>query len=134
MRPTGSNLAMFVMLVNIPGVVTAIRTDFAYNTKKWWGKLPFMKPALTLVTCMRRIKQISAGMLQEKIVEAEAVGANDFAAKRDIMSLLVRARQAEKGLVKGTYAMSDQAMMDQVLTFLGAGHETTATGLSWVWH
>ncbi|KAG6866189.1 hypothetical protein C0991_007739 [Blastosporella zonata] len=32
---------------------------------------------------------------------------------------------------KGAYAMSDKAMMEQVLTFLGAGHETTASGLAW---
>ena len=30
-----------------------------------------------------------------------------------------------------TDTMSDKAMVDQVLTFLAAGHETTASGLSW---
>lgn len=57
------------------------------------------------------------------------------------MSLLVRARMAAStsGTARGKgagatveYQMSDGAMMDQVLTFLGAGHETTASGLAWV--
>jgi len=59
------------------------------------------------------------------------------------MSLLVRARANEekvrigheKGPTSGPtlsdYRMSNKEMMDQVLTFLGAGHETTASGLSW---
>jgi cytochrome P450 len=128
---SGPNLAKFIVLVNIPGVVAAMKTDLAFNTRKWWGLFKVLKPAEILVTSMRTIKDVSAGMLKEKIAEAETVGTNAFAAKRDIMSILVRARQAEKGKADG-YAMSDQAMMNQVLTFLGAGHETTATGLSWV--
>jgi hypothetical protein len=90
-------------------------------------------------------------MLREKMSDP-SVAVSDMDAKRDIMSLLVRARKADLDKGKGIYAMSDQAMMDQVvssiclktinilfrrcemfqLTFLGAGHETTATGLSWV--
>ena len=59
----------------------------------------------------------------------------DFETKKDIMSILVRARMAEEKANEGRkvgYAMSDGEMMDQVLTFLGAGHETTASGLAWV--
>ncbi|KAG6886354.1 hypothetical protein C0992_004431 [Termitomyces sp. T32_za158] len=55
---------------------------------------------------------------------------SDTEAKRDIMSLLIRARNVDSA-DKGAYTMSDQAMMEQVLTFLGAGHETTASGLAW---
>lgn len=77
------------------------------------------------------------------MAEAETVGLDDSAAKRDIMSLIVRARYAERQAMeqgekapqeggRESYTMSDQAMMDQVLTFLGAGHETTASGLAWV--
>lgn len=60
---------------------------------------------------MYTIKNISAQMLKEKVADASVV-ASDMTAKRDIMSILVRARIAEKG--QG-YQMSDQAMMDQVV-------------------
>lgn len=76
---------------------------------------------------MHRIKTISAQMLADKMADS-AVTADDTMAKRDIMSLLVRARKADRG---DGYQMTDQDMMDQVLTFLGAGHETTASGLAW---
>lgn len=50
-------------------------------------------------------------MLEEKIADA-TVTVSDTATKRDIMSILVRARIADKG---GGYRMSDRAMMDQVV-------------------
>jgi len=90
-------------------------------------------------------------MLREKMRDS-TVTLSDSEAKRDIMSLLVRARKADVDIKTDGYAMSDEAMMDQVvrfpystlkkylfisnllpqLTFLGAGHETTASGLAWV--
>jgi hypothetical protein len=45
-----------------------------------------------------------------------AVAVSDMNAKRDIMSLLVRARKADLDKDKGVYAMSDRAMMDQVVS------------------
>ena len=83
---------------------------------------------------MHRIKRVSAGILEEKMKEAHSAP-GDFETKKDIMSILVRARMAEEKANEGKrlgYAMSDGEMMDQVLTFLGAGHETTASGLAWV--
>lgn len=80
-----------------------------------------------MLTSMYRIKQISRQILLEKAEDTAAPG--DTSAKRDVMSLLVRAQSTSKG--EG-YHMSDAAMVDQVLTFLGAGHETTASGLAWV--
>ena len=65
-------------------------------------------------------------MLSEKMRESLdsgiAEGDSELHGKKDIMSILVRARISE---TEGQYKMSDEAMMNQVLTFLGAGHETT---------
>lgn len=84
-------------------------------------------PIAILIKSMYRIKQISKQILLEKA--QDNVGLEDTAAKRDVMSLLVRAQSTNKS--EG-YHMSEEAMIDQVLTFLGAGHETTASGLAWV--
>jgi cytochrome P450 len=43
----------------------------------------------------------------------------------DVLSLLLGARDDEGA------AMSDQELRDELVTVLGAGHETTATGLAW---
>ena len=52
-------------------------------------------------------------------------GAPDLAERDDILSLLLQARH-EDGR-----PMSDRELRDELMTLLVAGHETTATGLSW---
>ncbi|HEV8321272.1 MAG TPA: cytochrome P450 [Myxococcota bacterium] len=46
-------------------------------------------------------------------------------ARRDVLSLLLAARDEEGG------AMSDEELRDELITLLVAGHETTATALAW---
>lgn len=72
-----------------------------------------LAPAITLVGAMNTIRKISANMLQEKLADL-SITADDTTSKRDIMSLLVRARVADKS---GGYYMSDSTMMDQVVIF-----------------
>jgi cytochrome P450 family 135 len=52
-------------------------------------------------------------------------GAADLAERDDILSLLLQARHEDGQL------MSDRELRDELMTLLVAGHETTATGLSW---
>jgi cytochrome P450 len=54
---------------------------------------------------------------------AELAGGND--AGDDVLSLLMRARHDDGS------PMSDAELRDELVTILGAGHETTATGLAW---
>ncbi len=65
---------------------------------------------------MHRIRKISRQILSEKIkdLEESGVSADDMHAKRDIMSLLMRAR-ANDTEQRG-YAMSDNIMVDQVVS------------------
>jgi cytochrome P450 len=53
--------------------------------------------------------------------EAEAEGEE----RDDVLSLLLRARHDDGA------PMSDEELRDELVTVLGAGHETTATGLAW---
>src|SRR5439155_9542983 len=46
----------------------------------------------------------------------------------DLLSMLIKARDEDGS------GMSDKQLRDEVLTFLLAGHETTALALSWTWH
>ncbi|KAG6831946.1 hypothetical protein H0H92_006547 [Tricholoma furcatifolium] len=127
---SGTNLAKLALIMAIPGAPKFVGSKWAYEHRHWFTKIQFFNEFSTLVDSMYRIKRVSASILREKM-EDSAVTVSDTEAKRDIMSLLVRARKADMENDKNVYAMSDRAMMDQVLTFLGAGHETTATGLSW---
>ena len=47
----------------------------------------------------------------------------------DLLSMLLAARDEETGS-----ALSDREVRDQVITFIGAGHETTAVALAWTFY
>ena len=47
----------------------------------------------------------------------------------DYLGMLMNARDKETG-----DAMTDRALIDEVLTLVVAGHETTASGLNWTWY
>jgi cytochrome P450 len=56
---------------------------------------------------------------------AERRSASDLEQREDILSMLLQARHEDGS------AMSDRELRDELLTLLTAGHETTATALSW---
>jgi cytochrome P450 len=70
----------------------------------------------------RLIEEVDALLYPE--IQARRA-APDLAERDDILSLLLQARH-EDGR-----PMSDRELRDELLTLLVAGHETTATGLSW---
>ncbi|KDR66172.1 hypothetical protein GALMADRAFT_148080 [Galerina marginata CBS 339.88] len=127
---TGPNLARFIAILSIPGATRLIASKWAYNHRHWFEKFEPTRLLGSFLESMHRIRKVSAKMLQDKMQDF-AVPISDSESKRDIMSILVRARKADLDSKAGGYAMSDEAMMDQVLTFLAAGHETTASGLAW---
>jgi hypothetical protein len=73
-----------------------------------------------MMESMRRIKTVSEELLLQKINEAAAISPDDSASKKDIMSLLVRARANEEKVNAGVstisdYRMSNKEMMNQVV-------------------
>jgi len=71
--------------------------------------------------------QRSRAALDEFIYEEIRLrrAAPGYAERDDVLSLLLSARDEEGE------AMSDRELRDELVTVLGAGHETTATGLAW---
>lgn len=57
-----------------------------------------------------------------------AAGSGPPDGHRDLLSILMLARDAETG-----ERMSDAQLRDEVMTLMIAGHETTANALSWLW-
>jgi len=53
-------------------------------------------------------------MITQKLSDAEMTADNDTHAKRDVMSILVRARRTGEA----AYALSDEALVDQVVRLL----------------
>ncbi|KAF8707323.1 hypothetical protein AX14_013617 [Amanita brunnescens Koide BX004] len=123
------NMEKFILLLLIPGFPKLMTSSWIYKHRHWFDNMSFTAELSTLVESMYTIKKISTELLREKMNDSITV--SDMDAKRDIMSILVRARKAGLEKDKTAYTMSDKAMVEQVLTFLGAGHETTASGLAW---
>ncbi|GKT41658.1 cytochrome P450 monooxygenase fum15 [Colletotrichum spaethianum] len=67
----------------------------------------------------------------EIIKEKQEEAANNTGGK-DILALI--ARDNKKLKEAGEAGLSFETMRDQVMTFLGAGHDTTATGVAWTLH
>lgn len=70
----------------------------------------------------RRVERVD-GLIHREL--AERRGAADLAERDDVLSLMLAARHEDGS------PMSDAELRDELLTLLVAGHETTATALSW---
>jgi cytochrome P450 len=88
--------------------------------------LPFLRAELAGITPaarFRRALEAVDGLIHREIGERRTSG--DFEDRDDVLSLLLRARHEDGA------PMTDSELRDELLTLLTAGHETTATGLSW---
>jgi cytochrome P450 len=72
----------------------------------------------------RRALAVLDSRIQKMIAERRASSEE----KNDFLSLLLRAREEDGS------SMSDQQLRDEAITIFGAGHETTATALTWAWY
>ena len=80
-------------------------------------------PTPAMIEFRRSVRQ-----LDESVYRIIAARRKDESDSGDLLSMLMRARDEDGG------SMSDKQLRDEVMTFLLAGHETTALTLSWTWH
>lgn len=69
------------------------------------------------------LDEIVDAVIDQRLARAGAVGEG-----RDLLSLLLSARDEQGG-----GEMDRTQLRDEVMTFLAAGHETTANALTWMW-
>jgi cytochrome P450 len=72
-----------------------------------------------------RAREALDEFIYEEIALRRAEGEADSDGRDDVLSLLLGARHDDGS------PMSDEELRDELVTVLGAGHETTATGLAW---
>ncbi|MEO3761675.1 cytochrome P450 [Mycobacterium sp. B14F4] len=95
-----------------------------------WASLAIAKPKLQKYGPWRGLRRniaVADALLYEEIAERRADP--NLAERTDALAMLVRAG-IQDGPGDGS-AMSDRELRDQLMTLLVAGHDTTATGLSW---
>jgi cytochrome P450 len=74
-----------------------------------------------LQATIRELDTIIEGIISERRKQNTVTG--------DLLSILLQARDEETG-----EGMTDRQVRDEVMTLLLAGHETTATALTWTWY
>jgi cytochrome P450 len=91
-----------------------------------WASLAIASPNLQrlgLWRSLRRNIEEADRLLYAEIADRRADP--DLATRTDALAMLVRAGESDDN------AMTDKDLRDQLITLLVAGHDTTATGLSW---
>ncbi len=93
--------------------------------------LPLFVPTprnLRFKRARRKLDQVVYGIIEQRrkapLHHKECAGNEG-----DLLSMLLAARDEETG-----EGMTDRQLRDEVMTFLMAGHETTAVALSWTWY
>jgi cytochrome P450 len=84
---------------------------------------------LWVPTRLNRAYRAAKGLLDDVVFRVIESRRRSGPAANDLLDLLLAARDAESGT-----GMSDAQLRDEVLTLLFAGHDTTASGLSWAWY
>ncbi|MDQ6925167.1 MAG: cytochrome P450, partial [Candidatus Eremiobacteraeota bacterium] len=99
-----------------------------------FGKLAMQLP-IPLATRFRRARtrldRIVFGMIAERRAAAARGEPTD---RGDLLSMLLAARDDEDGSATPNAALSDTELRDEAMTIFLAGHETTASALSWTWY
>ena len=133
LRPRMQAITLEVILRAVFGVRDPERMELFHRRIPPLGELssaldwlPFMQRDLGGLTPAARFRKALAAVDELIYAEIEQRRATAGAEERDdVLSLLLAARHEDGS------AMSDIELRDELVTLLTAGHETTATGLSW---
>jgi cytochrome P450 len=117
------------VLVGLRMGILAARLQLAFAPPRWVidrGRAIFRSPVLTpRLSRFRRSMATIDEVVDSLITEREAAMEG---APSDLLGLLLAARdEAGRG-------MSRTQVRDELVTFMLAGHETTANGLAWMWY
>jgi cytochrome P450 family 135 len=131
LRPHMQAITLDVILRAVFGVRDGERMDRFRDTIPRLGNLssvldwlPFMQRDLGGLTPAARFRKAVAAV--DELIYAEIAERRELGEERDdVLTLLLGARHEDGS------AMTDVELRDELMTLLTAGHETTATGLSW---
>jgi cytochrome P450 len=103
------------------GKAVTVCLNFVVDRTRSLVRLPGAIPTPRHLRLKRALKTLDATVF--RIIEERR---RSQASRDDLLGLLMAARDDETG-----EAMNDRHLRDEVLTFLAAGHETTANALTW---
>jgi cytochrome P450 len=118
------------MRVIEPALEAIMTSSSGFNSIAFFLRIPTPTRKLHFLA-VQKLNEIVYGLIargREKLKGSEATGPADGSGAKDLLTLLLTARDDEGN------SMSDQQLRDEVITLLLAGHETTALNLSWSWY
>ncbi|KAI1477056.1 hypothetical protein K445DRAFT_53347 [Daldinia sp. EC12] len=115
----------------------AYRLVFAFDiaSRIMHGIQAFIPASKYIPSKMNRDMQTSRSIILDKateIITQKQEQAENNTGGKDIIALIARDNKKMKAM--GEAGLSFETMRDQIMTFLGAGHDTTATGVAWTIH
>lgn len=117
----------------------AYRLVFAFDlfSRLLHGIQAFVPASKHIPAKMNRDMETSRGIILDKATEIIAdkldeAESNAGGGSKDILALI--AKENKKLKEAGEQGLSFNTMRDQIMTFLGAGHDTTATAVAWTIH
>lgn len=115
----------------------AYRLVFAFDigSRILHGMQAFMPSTKYIPAKMNRDMEAARNIILDKatdIIKEKEGQAEADTKHNDIIALISKDNLKKK--ISGEEGLSLETMRDQVMTFLGAGHDTTATGIAWTLH
>ncbi|KAK4188523.1 putative cytochrome P450 E-class, group I [Podospora australis] len=109
--------------------------NFDISSRLLHGMQAFIPASKHIPAKMNRDMETSRGIILDKateIITTKLDEAENNVGSKDILALI--AKENKKLKDNGEQGLSFNTMRDQIMTFLGAGHDTTATGVAWTIH
>ena len=119
-------------LFDVEGLELAARLDKQMLRANRYAKRRAMSvaPLPLCVPTLRNLRDRAAlGDLDRELYKIIADHRETGHDRGDLLSMLLAARDADDGSF-----MTDRQVRDEAITLFGAGHETTANGLTWTWY
>lgn len=101
----------------------AARFYHALHTCTYFAKYLPLKMNLDMISSRKVIRDKATEIIRKKLSDVNPTD-------KDIIALIIRDNSKSTNAER----LSFDTMRDQVMTFLGAGHDTTATGAAWTLH
>ena len=88
-----------------------------------------MKAKHEILAARRTLIGVASDIIRDKQAKKQS---HSLSAEKNIIAMIVRDNSSVSGKIEGD--MTFETMRDQVMTFLGAGHDSTAVGTAWTLH
>lgn len=127
----GRNATALNAFMAIPGVGPLSISDFPYHCCRFLKRIRVFEPVVALFESMHLIKSIISAFLDDKIAEATDQETQAEAGTRlDMMTILLKSKNTEREKNTRAVVVDERDMLHHVLTFIAAGHDTSANGLA----